>query len=247
MKISVATDTGLVRPANEDAYWFDERMGALAVVDGMGGKPGGKTASCLAVQAAAILLRSLLFSRPDNEEIETFFSLVVPWIDQLVSEAGQTNPELAHMGSTLVTALHHKGDLFLTHVGDSRAGLVHPATGIVEWLTRDDNKAEELAARGALSPAEAACSPLRHHLTACLGGNVGAGLLSTHVARVHWPADSLLLLCTDGLSGCSPDQEISDCVTAYAKDLDECVRQLVGLANSHGGRDNTTVLLAGNV
>jgi protein phosphatase len=52
-----------------------------------------------------------------------------------------------------------------------------------------------------------------------------------------------LLLCSDGLSGPVKDDEMQSIVAAPAK-LDAACATLIDLANSRGGADNITVVLA---
>jgi protein phosphatase len=53
----------------------------------------------------------------------------------------------------------------------------------------------------------------------------------------------LYLLCTDGLSGMVPDEEIVE-LAASETDLDKLCERLVAAANAHGGLDNITVVCA---
>jgi serine/threonine protein phosphatase PrpC len=53
-----------------------------------------------------------------------------------------------------------------------------------------------------------------------------------------------LLLCSDGLSSAATDEEIRDTILR-SKTLDMASNDLASLANSRGGDDNVTVVLAG--
>ena len=55
--------------------------------------------------------------------------------------------------------------------------------------------------------------------------------------------DDYLLLCSDGLSGLVSDEEIAEAV-ARTSDSSKTCKHLVDLANSRGGPDNITVVLA---
>ena len=64
------------------------------------------------------------------------------------------------------------------------------------------------------------------------------------VQSTHPVADEdTLLLCSDGLSGLVTRAEIGDIVTDES-DLTQARERLIALANSRGGPDNITVILA---
>jgi protein phosphatase len=50
------------------------------------------------------------------------------------------------------------------------------------------------------------------------------------------------LLCSDGLSGMVPDDQIN-VITGNAKSLERAVAELVDAANRNGGTDNVTTLM----
>ena len=52
-----ATDVGLVRKRNEDAFAVDDEIGCYLVADGLGGHPGGDVASRIARDAVCAALR----------------------------------------------------------------------------------------------------------------------------------------------------------------------------------------------
>ena len=93
-----------------------------------------------------------------------------------------------------------------------------------------------------MSAEEAREHPRRNVILQCLG-QVGqapeVGLL-----RVRLAPDELLLLCSDGLTNELDDAAIQRCC-AEADTLEAMVEQLVGLANSHGGRDNISCIVLG--
>ena len=86
-----------------------------------------------------------------------------------VWEKGRAEPDLRGMGTTLTAAALIEGPggngdrLFSVNVGDSRAYRLRKDT--LEQLTVDHSVAEELVARGELTPEEAATHPHRHILT----------------------------------------------------------------------------------
>ena len=126
---------------------------------------------------------------------------------------------------------------FVVHVGDSRAYRFRD--GVFERLTTDQTFAQMMVQAGALTPAGAEASHLKHVLWSALGSQeVVPEVLVTDVTR-----RGVILLCTDGLTSHVSDDEIkmhlASCVSAEAT-----CRALVNLALDRGGHDNVTVVIA---
>ena len=95
---------------------------------------------------------------------------------------------------------------------------------------------------GQMSVEQAREHPRRNLILQCLGQDEQApeaGLLRGRLAP-----DELLLLCSDGLTGELDDAAIQRCC-AEAATVEAMVEQLVGRANSHGGRDNISCIVLG--
>jgi protein phosphatase len=58
-------------------------------------------------------------------------------------------------------------------------------------------------------------------------------------------AGEVLLLCSDGLTDAMKDEEIRE-IVAVSPDLETACVRLVTAADERGGKDNITVILAGN-
>jgi protein phosphatase len=56
-------------------------------------------------------------------------------------------------------------------------------------------------------------------------------------------ANDIYLLCSDGLTGMITENEILELVSDQSEDLESACRQLIDLANEHGGMDNITAVL----
>ena len=54
--------------------------------------------------------------------------------------------------------------------------------------------------------------------------------------------NDVYVLCSDGLSGMVPDEEIQKIITGSA-DIREACKKLISKANEHGGEDNVTAVL----
>jgi len=62
------------------------------------------------------------------------------------------------------------------------------------------------------------------------------------VARLTLHPKDVILLCTDGLSGCLDEEEMRD-IVYNAADLEQAVDLLVHSALTRGGTDNVSVIL----
>ncbi|RRV25741.1 serine/threonine-protein phosphatase [Pseudomonas sp. o96-267] len=220
---------GQVRTHNEDALVCRPDLGLWALADGMGGHERGEVASALA-------LEELVGAVQQGEELFA----AVHAAHLAIAAAAQPVAGEAGMGSTLV-AVRLDGDEFeLAWVGDSRAYRI--GSEHIEQLSHDHSWVQVMVDAGQMSTEEAREHPRRNVIVQCLG-QVGeapdVGLL-----RVRLAPDELLLLCSDGLTGELDDATIQRCC-AEAATLEMMVEQLVGLANSHGGRDNISCIVLG--
>jgi protein phosphatase len=73
------------------------------------------------------------------------------------------------------------------------------------------------------------------------------GVEATVEVEVHehevLPGD-IYLLCSDGLPDMVEDEDIHLTISTFNASLDVVGKQLIELANDHGGRDNVSVMLA---
>lgn len=224
------SDTGQVRPHNEDAVW--PRPGAgdseetiiVAVADGMGGHVGGEIASRTAIEtatsvggAAAIRVQAANLA--------------------VLDEAGQ-RPRLAGMGTTLTLAIiSADGSVELGHVGDSRAYLRR--NGDLEMITEDHSYIAEMMAAGRLTPEEAEVHPYRSVVTRAIGLEPS---VEVDTLEIDLEAGDRLLLCSDGLTGMLDDATIEEILGRHA-DPEDAAAALVEAANEQGGEDNITVVV----
>ncbi len=228
-----ASDVGRVRTVNEDLAI--ESSPLYGVADGMGGHAGGDVAARTAVDA----LESAFRREPTLEG----FLAAVHEANRAVWDRSRFEWDLRGMGTTLtVAALIKDPDaeadrLVLVNVGDSRAYLLRD--GLFEQLTSDHSVAEELVARGELTPDQAAQHPQRHILTRALGVSPAVDVDAWELVP---QVGDRYLLCSDGLSN-----EVDDGIIARILGSDDSPTQtaedLVSAANQQGGNDNITVVV----
>jgi serine/threonine protein phosphatase PrpC len=257
------TDTGTVRPSNEDNFLIDPDLGLLAVADGMGGHAAGEVASADALTSLVDFIRARAEANQEARAPQFAPGLYDParlsadsaWADASYDamltlhdaleftnqRMYQTNIDNFHgdgggMGTTL-TGLWQPaagGPALVFHVGDTR--LYRWRKGNLVQLTRDQTmyqKALEAGMRQNLPP--------RNLLLQALGPS--SGIKPELQTRPVTPGD-LYLLCSDGLHGVIDDDQIAAVLgEAQQEDLGASCAQLIEMAKLHGSRDNITVVL----
>ena len=235
----VSTDPGRVRADNEDSYVAEPMV--LGIADGMGGHQAGEVASQLAVD----VLRERLSGGAANLDVVV---AAVAEANAAIFSAAHSNADQRGMGTTLTAiALIRDIDddqfgadaeqLVLVNVGDSRA-YVH-RDGVLRRASIDHSYVQELVATGHITEAEARTHPRRNIVTRALG-------IEPQVRVDTWTLRLVIgdryVLCSDGLVDEVDDTEI-EAVLNRIEDPQEAAEELVALANVHGGRDNTTVVV----
>jgi len=237
------TDVGKKRDHNEDSFLIDDELQLYVVADGMGGHAGGGTASRIAVETIDDQLRELKKATPpasgprdlqDSPLPETIRSAVEKACLAIYARA-QEDPELAGMGTTVISLLLDDAHAFFAHVGDSRAYLVRGE--LIQQISEDHSLVNEQIKAGMITPEEARHSRYRNIITRSVGFEEEVqvdvmGLLAE-------PGD-VFVLCTDGLANMLEDQEILEIVRGQS--LEEVPGRLIALANERGGDDNITVV-----
>jgi PPM family protein phosphatase len=229
LRVGARTDVGRVREGNEDSFMVDEPL--YAVADGMGGHQGGEVASNLALE---ILGRLTL---EDSGDTAPNLADAVREANRAVLDKASTDPGLHGMGTTLTALVAGGNRVFLAHVGDSRAYLLRD--GRMEQLTEDHTVVEGLVQEGRLTRQEAEIHPQRSILTRALGVD-GDVEVDERSQEVH--EGDRILLCSDGLTGMVPEQEIER-VLAELEDPQRAADALVEAANDAGGQDNITAVV----
>jgi protein phosphatase len=222
------THEGQLRENNEDSYLVDAQRGLFAIADGMGGHRGGEVASSTAIEA----LRARVAS---GDALE----IAVAKANDAVIQRAEGDENLTGMGTTMTAVTPAAGgrQLFVAHVGDSRAYLVHD--GSLERITDDHSLVEELVREGRLTPEQAEAHPQRAIVTRALGVQPGVDV-DTYTVDVV--AGDRVVLCSDGLNTMVRDRDIER-LARSAEPAQRTAEILVEAANTAGGEDNITVVV----
>ena len=236
LKHGVATDTGNVRPQNEDAYVASDRL--FAVADGMGGHNAGEVASALAT--------TLLVERANGQTLTPeWFVNAITAINRTIHESAAESTERRGMGTTIcaLALVNPQGEttepqqVALANVGDSRIYLWR--AGTFRQLSVDHSYVQELVTEGLITEEEARVHPRRNIVTRALG-------IDDRVAVDSWLiplfAGDRFILCSDGLVDEVPTADIA-ALAAQQREPQMIADALVALAKRNGGRDNITVVV----
>jgi PPM family protein phosphatase len=241
------TDVGLQREHNEDSYLLLAEHDLFIVADGMGGHRAGDVASRLATDTIADFFRSTAnedvtwpyhFDTSLTEE-ENRLLTGIRIANRQIFERSVRSREYQGMGTTMVSVLFsiERDSVFIGHVGDSRCYRVRG--GEIRLMTRDHSLVNDyLLAMPELTEEQRNELP-KNVITRALGmqDHVVVDLQTDHPL----PGD-LYLLCSDGLSGMIPDEEILEALSSDAMPADLC-RKLIERANKNGGGDKITAVL----
>lgn len=224
------TDPGLVRAHNEDSMLVNHEAGLWFVFDGMGGHENGALASQTAASAFAPFEVP-----PDFETAVTAVADRIHDVNGVLVDVAEKQ-SISKMGTTAVGLLLRDQRFAAVWVGDSRAYIFR--SGGLFQLTVDHTHVQDLLDQGILSPADAASHPMSHVLTRALGVEP-----EVQVDIVHDEAEpnDRFLLCSDGLSGPVPEEEIRQIMAL--PDPQQAVDELIARAHSNGAPDNVTAIV----
>jgi len=221
----------------EDGY-------AMLVADGMGGMAAGEVASRLTITTALKLIQKspkwgFKINKKEARELFERVSQHLRDIDQALTAQSEADHRLFGMGTTLTAAYSAGADLFIIHLGDSRAYLYRK--GELRQLTKDHTVAQAMADAGYIAPEEVPRHHKRNVLTNFLGGHHGNVTADVRWLRVT--DGDRLLLCSDGLHDMVDDASIARILGAHDRPRD-AAQFLLDEALERGGRDNVTVIVA---
>jgi protein phosphatase len=209
------------------------------VADGMGGQAAGEIASRKAVDTIPRELRKNITTSLNGEGLKNVTRRSIVQANEEIMAMGALDKDMKNMGTTVVMAIWRKGgEVYVAGVGDSRCYLVRNKK--IQQLTVDHSLAQALVEARTITPAEAKEHRFRNVLWKYLGSKeVGEG---PEVSVVQVQAADRFLLCTDGLTGVVPDEQLAAEVSS-ATDMQQCAERLGQLALDQGSRDNVSCIV----
>jgi PPM family protein phosphatase len=228
------THTGRVREHNEDSFAILDLADKVlfVVADGMGGHDAGEVASRIATETVCKVVK-------ENRSLSTDH---LGLVERAVQEA---NIEVLHegmrrksdLGTTLSVALVVNNTAYVANVGDSRVYWIE--NGSISQITKDHSLVAKLVEAGKLTKEEARNHPKSNLLIRTIGNDE---TIKVDTFYFSLKKGGTLLLCTDGLWGEVPDDEIHRVCNLEEKST-VVGDWLVEMANENGGKDNITVLV----
>lgn len=240
------SDRGLVRKNNEDSIacvQFEHAPVVLALVaDGVGGYEGGEVASKLAVDSIHDHVRKSVLQAKSGggfteQWMEQVLDLAIREANEQILDQREQDPQLGSMATTIVAAVAKDHRLSLAYMGDSRCYLWRDQR--LQQLSHDHTVAQQMVDEGGFDQQQLQFLPYHHVLSRALGLEDEARP-DCQILEIR-DAD-IFLLCSDGLTNCLSDEEITD-ILARTSDIHACGEELIASANDAGGTDNISVVL----
>jgi protein phosphatase len=229
-------------PAPDELPLRGDRLATiLLVADGVGGRAAGAEASQLAVETITRYVASTLrsyhaASSADASVFEEALRTAAVAAHAAVKAEAATSSSSAGMATTLTLAFVIWPAVYVVQVGDSRC--YRFLNGSLQQITRDQTMAQALVDQGVLAADKAAHTPFSNVLVSSIGGESAMPEVSRFDISDR---NSVLLLCSDGLTKHVTDAEIAERMGAMTSSEQLC-RSLLELALERGGTDNITIL-----
>ena len=242
LECAYASDLGMRRMNNQDAMavmvaqdvaTWATRGHLLMVADGMGAHAAGELASKLAVDNIPHTYHKLRDLHPPAA-----LRQAIRDANTVIHSKGQSNITFQGMGTTCSCLVLLPQGALVAHIGDSR---VYRLRGnVLEQLTFDHSPVWEMAAAGQMPQEDVPAYIPKNVITRSLGPHpaVNIDIEGPYNAQ----AGDVFLVCSDGLSGQVPDEELAAILQVLPPA--EAVQTFVDLANLRGGPDNISVIVA---
>lgn len=235
LKYITVNETGMHRTNNEDAVcfvkpekpWVEQAMGSLAIVaDGMGGHAKGEKASRLAVEIIS----------------KEYYTKILPPAKALERACLIANNTIAKEGNSIdqsigttctAIAITHK-DLFLLHIGDSRAYLLKNKK--LNLLTNDHTLENDGSGQNT------AATYSKNILTKSLGVETTVNC-PAEIVKIEHQLDKTnrILLCSDGLYSYLSAKEMESSLTEMS--LTQIGQHWVKMVLKRGAADNFSFIV----
>ena len=229
------------RAENQDSYgWKETPFGFLVTVcDGMGGGPGGKTASSIAV-------KEIIAGVANGNTEDTTSNILIRAIrraNMAILEYARENPSYSGMGSTCTALLISETCATIAHVGDSRIYQIRGKSKV--YRTFDHSMVFDLVKQKVITEEQARLSAQSNVITRALGAKYD---VEVDCAVLPFLAGDRFVLCTDGIHGSIPEPQLIEMLSSRSQSLgavtDDIATTIDGEGhNAGGGHDNLTIAI----
>ena len=221
-------------------------LGLYIIADGMGGHKAGDVASCMVVQTMEDYWRKVKAGKPPAflENVQMDISngakhLVnsILLANIMVHEA-QKKPEYHRMGSTIIALLLEEDCIWAANVGDSRIYLFDH--GSLIQISEEHSLETEQKAMGIIDPDGNNNTSMKNVITRAIGLEER---VKVFITPIQPKAGNIILMCSDGLTDYTSEQNISIVMDDFSTSLERKVDVLIDGAKRGGGGDNISVIL----
>jgi len=241
--LGTATHTGRRKEENQDSFAYHvpedgsipKKGILLAIADGMGGRPGGATASKIAID---VIMEE--YYKDSSHSIPKSLNNAFLKANEEVIARGDDDRSMQGMGTTLIAVVLKKNKMYHTNVGDSRGYIINQNR--ITQFTEDHSIVANLVKAGYITEEEAPTYPGGNIITKAIGINPDLEVDTPKKVK-KLQTGQYILLCCDGLYREVANEEILKMVYEY-QEPDVICKKLIEKANEHGGEDNITVMIA---
>lgn len=239
MKLAVysAIDVGLVRKNNQDSILVDKENGIFIVADGMGGHQGGEVASRLAVQTIAKIMtdKENRTHSPIND-----LKRACEEANTTIYQESRKKLHLRGMGTTVCMLFFPNEEknqkAYIANIGDSRIYMEKEGK---MWLLTEDHNFITTQKKASFLSGEP--MPVPSAEDNILTKSVGFfPKMEPDIVEKKLEQGEKYIICSDGLSGFVPHEEIHDILKTYT--LQDVPGECIKKALEAGGGDNISVI-----
>lgn len=229
------------RHENQDSFGSKEtKHGFLVTVcDGMGGGPGGKTASEIAVREIILGIDEA----GSDEELSNLVIKAVRRANMAILAVATQNPQLRGMGSTATVLLVTAEKAYVAHVGDSRVYQIRGKKKV--FRTFDHSMVFDLVKQGVITEEQARLSAQSNVITRALGIKPD---VEVELNVVPFKKGDRFVLCSDGIHGTMPEVELIKLLADRKNSLGAVTDNISTTVDNQqrengGGHDNLTIAM----
>lgn len=229
------------RSENQDSWGYqDTPFGFLVTVcDGMGGGPGGKTASMIAVEE----IKKGVAEASKENAIQNILIKAIRRANMAIIEKGNEDLSLKGMGSTCVVLLISSQSAYIAHVGDSRVYQLRGTKKV--FRTFDHSMVFDLVKQKVITEEQARLSAQSNVITRALGIKPD---VQVDIQELPYESGDRFLLCSDGIHGAIPEVDLISILSnkklALGTVLDDLATKIDSIGRAGGGgHDNLTAVI----
>ena len=234
---SVDTRQGGRNENQDNAGFVDTPLGLLLVVcDGMGGGPGGRTASMMAVDTILNVLSEVSEHTPREDALR----FAIDKANDIIYSKAIETAELRGMGTTIAAMLINEESAVIAHAGDTRVYQLRKGT--IVYRSTDHSVVANLVRQKRLTEEEARNHPQSNVVTRALGIRPS---MEVEFDEVSFHKSDRFVICTDGIWGMMPQRDLVRSLSRVMG-INELCEQLTAEIDKigheqGGGHDNMTL------